>query len=129
MAVGSWITGFVFAALGASAGLFVFQRATERARFERAFENFIREYGRIYHTRDEWESRFQIFSANFKFIEAENRKSHSYVLGAYLLRSAKRPPGHQLWRRTSTNRTAPDSLAASPRPLPTSPQTQAVPGR
>mmetsp|Transcript_11020 Transcript_11020/g.30954 ORF Transcript_11020/g.30954 Transcript_11020/m.30954 type:complete len:383 (+) Transcript_11020:81-1229(+) len=81
MAVGSWITGLVFAALGASAGLFVFQRATERARFERAFEDFIREYGRIYHTRDEWESRFQIFSANLKFIEIENRKSHSYVLG------------------------------------------------
>lgn len=81
MSMSSWISGFLFAALGASAGLYAVQRAAEAARYERAFNDFIREHGRIYKSREEREARLEIFKSNLAYIEAENRKGHTYELG------------------------------------------------
>mmetsp|Transcript_58734 Transcript_58734/g.182457 ORF Transcript_58734/g.182457 Transcript_58734/m.182457 type:complete len:384 (+) Transcript_58734:138-1289(+) len=81
MGVGGWITGLVLAAVSAGGGFYAWQRAAEAARYERAFQDFVREHGRSYGSAEEWAARREVFSANLAFIEAENRKGHPYVLG------------------------------------------------
>lgn len=81
MAVGGWITGLVFSAAAAGASFYAWQSAVEAARYEQAFEDFMREHARVYKTKEEKLARFEIFKANLAFIEAENSKGHSYELG------------------------------------------------
>jgi len=48
---------------------------------ERAFQNFVRTYGRHYASAAEEQKRFRVFEKNYAFIEAENAKGKSYELG------------------------------------------------
>jgi C1A family cysteine protease len=59
----------------------VCRRAAEEMRLHNAFEDFAREHGRAYGSREEKRQRYAIFKANLLFIEAENAKDHSYTLG------------------------------------------------
>lgn len=46
-----------------------------------AFETFIHDFGKVYHSMEERLQRFEAFADNLHFIEVENKKNKSYTLG------------------------------------------------
>mmetsp|Transcript_25470 Transcript_25470/g.59281 ORF Transcript_25470/g.59281 Transcript_25470/m.59281 type:complete len:355 (+) Transcript_25470:56-1120(+) len=82
MSTSSWAAGLTLALLAATAGLYAWERAARPAdKALRAFEDFVREHGKVYSNEEERQQRFATFKANLAFIEAENAKGHPYTLG------------------------------------------------
>ena len=49
------------------------------------FAKFKMDHQKVYKTRSEHESRFQVFAENLKMIAAHNNAGHSYTLGKFAL--------------------------------------------
>mmetsp|Transcript_33436 Transcript_33436/g.75679 ORF Transcript_33436/g.75679 Transcript_33436/m.75679 type:complete len:509 (+) Transcript_33436:100-1626(+) len=81
MSAGGWFTGLLLVSLAATGGFEAWRRAAAAARYRKAFARFEEEHGRLYHSIEEREARFNIFKANLDYIEAENAKGHRYSLG------------------------------------------------
>ena len=48
---------------------------------DRAFEQFVQNFGKTYHSEDERFNRFKVFAENYAHIVKENLKGHTYKLG------------------------------------------------